>query len=313
MTSPSRTDRLTGALVSLLVGDALGVPYEFHSPEALPPFDEIEYTPPDDFQRAHKGTPPGTWSDDGAQALCLLASLLHKGKLDPEDLGRKLLNWYKHGYMAVDNRVFDIGITTGEALRKLRSGVKATEAGADHEQSNGNGSLMRVLPLALWHQGSDDALIRDAHLQSCATHRHVRSQVCCALYCLWARYVLENQPYNDAWTRAVETLSAAYQDEAAYLAELEFSVRPLDTYTCKGTGYVVDCLHSAYEVQREPNFEAVVKRAVLLGNDTDTTACVAGGIAGLRFGIAGIPERWREGLRERELYEPLLRGLLDAA
>ena len=145
-----------------------------------------------------------------SQALCLLASLLHKGKLDPEDLGRRLLNWYEHGYMAVDNCVFDIGITTGEALRKLRSGVRATEAGADHGHSNGNGSLMRVLPLALWYQGSDDALIRDAHAQSCVTHRHVRSQVCCALYCLWARYVLENQPYNDAWTRAVETLSAAY-------------------------------------------------------------------------------------------------------
>ena len=86
----SRTDRLAGALVGLLVGDALGVPYEFRSPEALPPFDEIEYTPPQGFQRAHHGTPPGTWSDDGAQALCLLASLLHKGELDPEDLGAQV-------------------------------------------------------------------------------------------------------------------------------------------------------------------------------------------------------------------------------
>ena len=68
---------------------------------------------------------------------------------------------------------------------------------------------------------------------------------------------------------------------------------------------MVDCLHSAYEVQEEPDFEAVVKRAVLFGNDTDTTAYVAGGIAGLRFGIEGIPERWRKGLRGKELYETL--------
>ena len=97
------------------------------------------------------------------------------------------------------------------------------------------------------------------------------------------------------------------------MAELELSIRPLDVYTYRGTGYAVNCLHSAYEVQREPDFEAVVKWAVLFGNDTDTTACVAGGMAGLRFGIAGIPERWREGLRGKELYEPLLRGLLDIA
>src|SRR5213076_1772749 len=128
--------------------------------------DEIEFNPPAHFARAHAGTPPGTWSDDGAQGLCLLASLLECGRFDAEDFGRRLLRWYDDGYLAVDNRVFDVGITTSRALGNLRSGAPALEAGPRSESSNGNGALMRALPLALWHQGTDAELAADAEAQS---------------------------------------------------------------------------------------------------------------------------------------------------
>ncbi len=83
---PTRQERIEGGLLGLLVGDALGVPYEFHPPEAIPPREAIEYQPPEGFRRAHASVPPGTWSDDGAQALVLLASLLECGRLDPRGL-----------------------------------------------------------------------------------------------------------------------------------------------------------------------------------------------------------------------------------
>src|SRR5262245_43960136 len=127
---PTRAERIEGGLIGLLVGDALGVPYEFSHPAALPPPELIEFTPPPDFTRAHQGTPPGTWSDDGAQALCLLDSLLACGRFDAEDLGQRLMRWHDEGYLAVDGRVFDIGIQTGRALARLREGVPALEAGA---------------------------------------------------------------------------------------------------------------------------------------------------------------------------------------
>src|SRR5438128_1283621 len=143
---PTRTERIEGGLVGLLVGDALGVPYEFSSPEVLPPADLIEFEPPAGFLRAHAGTPSGTWSDDSAQALCLLASLLACGRFDADDFARRLLRWLDEGYLAVDNRVFDVGITTSRALSALRQGVSSLQAGPASESSNGNGSLMRVLP-----------------------------------------------------------------------------------------------------------------------------------------------------------------------
>jgi len=114
-----------GAMTGLLVGDALGVPYEFHEPSTLPLPEEIEFNPPRGFDRAHLGVPAGTWSDDGAQALCLLASLLACRRFDAEDFDSRLVRWQGEGYMAVDGRVFDIGITTGQALRAIKSGVPA--------------------------------------------------------------------------------------------------------------------------------------------------------------------------------------------
>jgi ADP-ribosylglycohydrolase len=116
---PTREDRIAGGLHGLLIGDALGVPYEFHEAAELPPPALIDFDPPPSFDRAHKGVPPGTWSDDGAQALCLLSSLLACDGLDLRNFAGQLVNWAALGYLAVDGHVFDIGIQTQRALQAL--------------------------------------------------------------------------------------------------------------------------------------------------------------------------------------------------
>ena len=307
----SREQRLRGGLWGLLVGDALGVPYEFHEPQEIPPREQIEFQPPPDFNRAHRSTPPGTWSDDGAHALCLLASLLKCGELDIDDLMARLLRWYQFGYMAVDNRVFDVGIQTSRALFAYRDGLLALRCGPAQELDNGNGALMRVLPLAMWHRGSDAELIAHARLQSRITHGHARSQLCCALYCLWARRILAGQEIEPAYVDALAALRATIPEGSSDQAELEFHIRPDDPPQGEGGGYVVDALRSAHMVLlSESSYENVVRAAVALGYDTDTTACIAGGLAGLYWGEAAIPQRWRDALRGREMFEPMLDTLI---
>lgn len=317
-TTPTRHEHLAGGLVGLLVGDALGVPYEFHGPEAIPPRDQIEMTPPPGFHRAHSHVPPGTWSDDGAQALCLLDSLLARGRFDAADFARRLLRWADEGYLAVGGDVFDIGITTNRALAALRRGVDPLDAGPTEGAANGNGSLMRVLPLALWHHGSDAQLAADAMAQSRVTHGHLRAQVCCALYCLWARRILDGkEARDDAWHAAVASLRNLWPFGTPDRDELDQHIQPDEPPSGSGKGYVLDTLRSARLVLAAGDYAAVVRAAVALGNDTDTTACVAGGLAGLRDGLTAIPAAWRTNLRAWDtLGQPLLDALLwhdDAA
>ncbi len=306
-------DRIEGGIYGLLIGDALGVPYEFHEPADIPQPALIAYQPPQGFRRAHSRVPPGTWSDDGALALNLLASLLDCGRFDAEDFGRRLVAWYEWGELAIDRDVFDVGIQTSRAIRELRTGTPALEAGAAGERDNGNGSLMRVLPLALWHRGPDESLVDDARNQSRVTHGHLRSQACCALYCLWARRIIEGLAPDQAWDDASETLQARAASDRPFQEEAEHCIQASKPPNGKGTGYVLDTLHSArWAVQAGAgDFEHVVKAAIRLGNDTDTTACVAGGIAGIIGGRSTIPETWLAGLRGRELVEPIVERLCE--
>lgn len=315
-------DRAVGGLLGLLVGDALGVPYEFSPPEHIPPRDDVEFSPPADWPPTHKDVPAGTWSDDGAQALVLTESLLRVGELDIGDMSDGLLRWRDAGFMAVDGVVFDWGIQTEKAFERLRAGCDPWRAGLAGERDNGNGSLMRVLPIALLGLGDDRALVHDAMMSSVPTHRHIRSQLCCAMLCLWARRLLEGQAVGPAWAEAADVLTTKFRgwdfdfsgqiDPAVASVELD----AIDLFSSPhgtGSGYVVDCLHSARLALAESSYEDVVKAAVALGNDTDTTAAVAGGLAGIIFGEAGIPDRWRMGLRGREICDPVLAELRGPA
>jgi len=302
-------DRIAGGLVGLLVGDALGVPYEFHPPERIPPQDQIDMQPPDDFPRAHRDTPPGTWSDDGAQALCLIESLLEREGLELDDLGARLLRWLDGGHLAVDGRVFDVGIQTRRALDTLRSGSPAESSGPAAERDNGNGALMRVLPLALWHRGSDEDLAQLAARQSLPTHGHAQSQVCCAWACLWARALLQERDAPFEW--AAETVTQLAKGRHDWMEAIEV-IRGYGDRPVSGSGYVVDTLWSARHAMAEgDSFAGVVRAAIALGNDTDTSAAVAGGLAGIRHGLYGVPRAWRDALRGRATYQLILARLLD--
>ncbi len=296
--------KIEGGLWGLLVGDAVGVPYEFHPAREIPPREQIDMFPPPGFSRSYAHVPCGTWSDDGAQALCLTESLIERREWDPYNLARKLLAWASRGYLAADGKVFDIGIQTGEALRRLSAGATPYESGLAGERNNGNGGLMRSLPLALLLEGSDARLVAVAHEQCAITHAHPRSQVCCALYCLWARRELEEM--ENAWGRAADDLDALYGNSPVHQRELREVVLPAANEKPGGTGYVVDSLYSARLACNEESYRNVVTAAVALGNDTDTTACLAGGIAGIRFGWTGIPAEWRENLRGRHILDEVL-------
>jgi ADP-ribosyl-[dinitrogen reductase] hydrolase len=300
-------DQQLGGLLGLLVGDALGVPYEFHDPRNLPPRDQLDFEPPPGFRRSHHGTPTGTWSDDGAHALALLDVLLTCGGWDDEAFATRLRAWWDRGDFAVDARPFDIGNQTSDVLGRLERGVPAARAGGSAERDNGNGSLMRVLPVALWSPAEGAELLSLAAASSVPTHAHPRSQLCCAVLVAWARGLAAGveAPFDHALA-AVEVWCPE-EWRAEWAVVLGFGPP-------RGSGYVVDTLWSARAALEDAtDYASAVRAAVAFGLDTDTTACVAGGLAGIRFGPDAIPAAWRRNLRGRELVAPLVARWLGPA
>jgi len=303
---PTISSRLAGGVWGALVGDALGVPYEFRSPDSLGP----EW-----IRMIGGGThdqPAGTWSDDGALTLALLDSLLSVG-FDPADQARRYLAWYEDGAYTPDgDGLFDVGGTTRVALERIRAGTPAESAGGTDERANGNGSLMRTLPIALVGRDLDDAtLIEQAHRASAVTHAHPQSQVACAAYVLIAARLLHGATERDGLPAAVlARLRAAYQASGleGHLAALDVLLR---WPTRGGHGYVIDSFWSAWDAfAGAADHQETVVRAIRYGTDTDTTACIAGGLAGVSFGLESIPPEWLSAVRGQDLVEPLIEPLV---
>lgn len=300
--------RLRGGLYGLLVGDALGVPYEFHDASAIPAEHLIEMEPPKRFRRAHSGVPIGTWSDDGAQALCLLESLNQNQALDLSHFARLLVAWYENGYMTPDGHVFDVGIQTSRAIHTLLGGANAADAGPAGERDNGNGGLMRCLPV-VFAAKSVDGVIDLAMKQGLVSHGHARSQLCCAVYAAVSLGILDGLSAGEAVAKARVTMDERFSGTS--MAREQQVVLRASIEDSRGSGYVVDSLWSAIDcVLNTDNYESCVRRAIMLGNDTDTTACIAGGLAGLLYGLDAIPSRWVQILKGKDLVEKLLRAAL---
>lgn len=310
--------RLVGGVWGHLVGDAVGVPYEFRSAAAIAADGPVRFG-----ATGTHGVPPGTWSDDGALMLALLDSLLTNG-FDLDDQGRTALAWRQAGAYTPDGVVFDIGSTTSEALDAIASGTPAAEAGPTHEYSCGNGSLMRILPVALVDRDlPDPALAERAMTASKVTHGHPRAQIACSMYTLIATRLLAGERdrpaalrYAAEWHRSGRSISARISDEVddeARRAALDHLLAQRDE-PHGGHGRVWDSFWSAWDAfAGAATYQQTIERAIAYGNDTDTTAAIAGGLAGIYWGVDDIPAEWLAGMRGREVVEPIVERLVARA
>jgi ADP-ribosylglycohydrolase len=300
---------MLGALWGALCGDALGVPVEFLTRETI---GENPVVGMRGFGTHNQ--PPGTWSDDSSLLLCTAESLAENGEFNPKDLGERFVRWDRQGHWTPHGRVFDIGIATSQALGRIAAGTPPEEAGGADEQSNGNGSLMRILPVALWFGGlSSGALAEYAMRASALTHRHLRSRMACAFYCLLVRELVGGAGVEDAIFSASSSFSQIYAGSfyAAERPRFELlldsgRLRSLPVSKIVSSGYVMDTLTaSLWCLLTSNSLEETVLKAVNLGFDTDTTGTVAGGLAGARYGLDAIPAPWMQALARRQEVESL--------
>ncbi len=302
----SRRDRITGGIIGALVGDALGVPVEFSSRGER---DSDPVTSMRAFGTWNQLA--GTWSDDGALLLCTAESLLEAPSVDIA--GELYVRWLQKGHQAVGGKVFDVGGATRAALGRISRGGSAATAGGVGESDNGNGSLMRILPIALRFGDSAPEVVADQAMRwSAITHRHPRSQLACACYCLIAQQLLNGAtPLGAIHTSdaVFAKLLARFPDERSGFARIfDGAFANTRREEIRSGGYVIDTLEaSLWCVLQGGSFRDIVLRAVNLGEDTDTTGCVTGGLAGIIAGVEAIPADWKDALAK----DPPVGGLIE--
>ena len=287
----TKQKRILGGLYGSLVGDALGVPVEFLGRETL-------RANPVAGMRAY-GThhqPAGTWSDDGALLLCSAESLLQAG-IDLEDMSRRFLRWYDHALWTATGTVFDIGNATRNAIDRISLGSPACLAGSRDPYSNGNGSLMRILPVAVaGHEMSDADMIPLVEQASCITHGHPRSQMACVFYSLVVRDLLAGAEFSSALQSSRRTFESRYSEDpelSVFRDVLSVDFCSVPENEIRSGGYVMETLTaSLWALATTTCYADCVLKAVNLGSDSDTTGCVAGGLAGLLYGVDAIPRDW---------------------
>jgi ADP-ribosyl-[dinitrogen reductase] hydrolase len=290
-------------LIGMAVGDALGVPVEFKSRAYL---EANPITTMLGFGTHHQ--PVGTWSDDSSLAFCL-ADALCKG-YDLEAIADWFVAWRDAKAWTPHGKVFDIGVTTSEAIRALKSGVSPTLSGIKDENSNGNGSLMRILPLA-FHIRNESIEKRFQKIKevSSITHAHIRSVLACFIYIEFALILLQEKDKQKAYQAMQVTVNeflesqpiASQKEMNIFDRILKQDISEVPAYHIRSSGYVVHTLEaSLWCLLIHDNYVDTTLSAVNLGEDTDTTGAVVGGLAGLWYGMANIPEAWVAVLARRD-------------
>lgn len=303
---------IKSAIFGVCVGDAMGVPVEFKKREDLKKLPVTGYL---EFMSWNQ--PKGTWSDDSSLTLCL-ADELSKG-YDLEKIGQSFVKWVKYGHWTAHGKLFDIGGTTRHAIARLIKGESAKFSGNIFEEDNGNGSLMRILPLAFYLKNEEN--IEKIYLTvkevSSITHGHFRSVFACFMYIVFAIELIKGNSKKEAYVYMQKITLKFAENQEFNPNEIELFERILkdDISTfpedeIKSSGYVLHSLEaSLWCFLNSENYSEAVLKAVNLGEDTDTTAAITGGIAGIFYGFENIPVEWVADLVRKDDIEKLCEKL----
>jgi ADP-ribosylglycohydrolase len=297
----SHRDRYVGCLLGLAVGDALGTTLEFRPRGSFEPLTDLIGGGP-------FGLKPGQWTDDTSMALCLAESLLERHGFDARDQMGRYLNWWKWGYLSSTGTCFDIGATVQSALERFEGSGEPYSGSLDAETA-GNGSLMRLAPVALFYAPNVDEVVQFSAQSSRTTHGAPEAVECCQLLGVALARCLAEMPKHKVLDGSDLALTEPKVLELAagrYLNKSRNEVR--------GSGYAVASLEAAlWCFHTTATFESAVLEAANLGEDADTTAAIVGQVAGAFYGVQGIPATWLEKLHLRAEIVKMAQDLYEIA
>ncbi len=282
-------------IIGLAIGDAMGVPLEFRVREKLmqsPTTTMIGY--------GSHNVPKGSFSDDTSMTLATIDSIINTGGIDVIDIAKNFIEWFRNAKYTPSNLTFDIGRTTLNAISKCERNIEeAQNAGGDNEMDNGNGSLMRILPIAYYCYAKNCNKIRILDIVrrvSGITHRHEISIMGCYMYVLYTIELLKGATLDKAYKKIKEADYSMFSNDTInrYSRIIEKDISKFDLDDISSDGYVVSTLEATlWVLLNTTSYNQAIIGAINLGSDTDTIGACVGGIAGIFYGIESINPDWK--------------------
>ena len=299
-------------IMGVIIGDALGMPVQFLSRS------EVQANPITKMEGfGTYNMPVGAWSDDGSMTLATMDSIYEKKGIDYNDIMERFIDWNFKGKYTPTGKAFDQGITCTEAIYNYLRDKDYATCGRTGEYANGNGALMRIMPICLYvyvqqKNGSMtlEEVLMHVHQATALTHNHLRAKIASGIYYFMVKAILDGSgTLHERLQVGMESARKFYKTDIANLVEwsrfermynlTEFAKIAEDDI--KSSGYVVDSLEAAvWSLIMTSSFEEGLLKAVNLGDDTDTVGAIAGGLAGLYYGYESVPEEWRKVIIEEE-------------
>lgn len=296
--------KLVNGILGHAIGDAVGVPVEFKDRESL------MYNPVEDMRRSYAGE-KGTWSDDTSMELATMDAFINNNGWNYNDIMINFVDWLNNNKFTAHNYMFDVGGTCLKAINNFIGGAPALESGLDDLESNGNGSLMRIFPVAyfcFYKNLKYDEIYELVKNISSLTHRHEISILGCYIYTLFIIHLLNGENKFEAYDNLKDENYTMFDEESlnCYTRILNGNLVLLKEEDISSKEYVVDTLEAAMWVfLKSFNYKETILKAVNLGYDTDTIAAIAGSMAGIVYGKNTFPQDWINNLARKEYIEEL--------
>ena len=290
--------KVENGIIGFVVGDTMGVPVEFNSREKLllnPVTEMLEY--------GTHNMPKGCWSDDTSMTLATMDSIIKCKEINTNDMADKFIKWYRNGEYTATGIMFDIGTTTQQALVKYQRGIDiASKCGGEREYDNGNGSLMRMLPIAYYCylKGLEDTeILKIVKEVSSITHRHPISILGCYIYVRLAIELLKGKELLQAYQEIKKLDYSYFTEDTIYKYEriLNNDIGLYNINDISSNGYIVSTLEATlWTLINSKSFNETIIKAINLGEDTDTVGACVGGLAGIYYGIENIKQKWKDNI-----------------
>lgn len=290
--------KIENGIIGFVMGDTMGVPIEFISREKLllnPVTEMLEY--------GTHNMPKGCWSDDTSMTLATMDSIIKCKEINTNEMADRFIKWYRNGEYTATGIMFDIGTTTRQSLIKYQRGIDiASNCGGEREYDNGNGSLMRMLPIAYYcfaKDLEDKEILKIVEKVSSITHKHQISILGCYIYVRLAIELLKGKDLLQAYQEIKKLDYSYFTEDIIYKYEkiLNNDIGLYNINDISSNGYIVSTLEAViWTLINSKSFNETIIKAINLGEDTDTVGACVGGLAGIYYGIESINKKWKDNI-----------------